>query len=94
MQSASSAEPILLSTSLDFLAAGPLCTQLRERLNATPSVELIGDKVERVSTACLQLIVCASASARQRGGAVTLKSPSPVLSQALLDLGLTQSLLA
>ena len=94
MQSAPSPEPVLLSPSLDFLAAGPLCAELRERLSANPSVELVGDKVERVSTACLQLIVCVAASARQRGGALTLTSPTPALSQALLDLGFSQNQLA
>jgi len=84
----------MLSTSLDLLAAGPLCAQLRERLSANPSVELIGSAVERVSTACLQIIVSASATARQRGGSVMLTSPSPALSQALLDLGLTLDQLA
>jgi len=89
----SSPEPILLSSTLDLLASGPLRTRLSEALNATPALELDGSKVERVSTACLQLLLSAAATARRSGGSVVVKEPSPVLSQALLDLGFAKDLL-
>lgn len=84
--------PVQLASTLDLLAAGPLCEQLRERLNSDASFELDASEVERVSTACLQLLVAASLAARTRGGAVRFSKPSPALSQALADLGLDQSL--
>ena len=86
-------EPILLSSTLDLLAAGPLHTQLCEALNDNRALELDGSKVDRVSTACLQLLVSAATTARRSGGSLVVKEPSPVLYQALLDLGFAKDLL-
>ncbi len=84
--------PIHLSPVLDLLAAVPLCEELRTHLGSEDLLELDGSAVERVSTACLQIIVTASITARSQGAALRLVTPSPVLSQAIADLGLDQSL--
>jgi anti-anti-sigma regulatory factor len=85
-------DPIHLSSVLDVLAAAPLCEELRTRLSSDELLELDGSAVERVSTACLQIILTASITARSQGAALRLTAPSPALSQAIADLGLDHSL--
>jgi len=89
----SSPEPILLSSTLDLLASAPLQALLREALSGNPVLELDGSKVDRVSTACLQLLLSAAATARRSGGSVVVKVPSPALHQALVDLDFAKDLL-
>jgi chemotaxis protein CheX len=83
-----------LPPSLDLLAAGPLCRQLQERLLSGAPMMLDGGAVDRVSTPCLQLLVASRRSAEARGLRFELREPSPVLSEALADLGLQQFLAA
>ncbi len=50
-------------------------------------------KVERVSTACLQVLVATAQAARTHGRAFRLTAESPCLSAAIADLGLARHLL-
>jgi anti-anti-sigma regulatory factor len=73
---------------LDLACAEDLHQKLQEACAQDGPVTLNGAAVERVSTACLQLLVAAAISARARGLAFALHAPSPVLRAAVEDLGL------
>ena len=78
----------VLPSSLDLVAAGPLCRQLQERLLSGASLLLDASGVDRVSTPCLQVLVSARQSAEARGMRFELRDPSPRLIEAFTDLGL------
>ena len=80
-----------LASSLDLTEADALCHALRHRLLES-AILLDGSQVERTSTACLQVIAAAAAAARQRGTNFSLHDPSPILSAAIADLGLSAAI--
>jgi anti-anti-sigma regulatory factor len=80
--------PIALPSSLDLVAAQPLCRELQDRLLAGAPLLLDGGGVDRASTPCLQVLVAAGRSAAARGLRFELKDPSPALASAFADLGL------
>ena len=73
---------------LDLTAAEPLCRMLRDRLG-DGDLTMDGARVARISTPCLQVLVAAAATARARGIGFRLRHASPVLTEAVADLGLT-----
>jgi anti-anti-sigma regulatory factor len=73
---------------LDLLAAASLCEQLQARLQSGEPIDVDASEVERVSTPCLQVLTSALLSARSRGLGFTLRTPSPTLVSAFVDLGL------
>lgn len=77
---------------LDLMASASLCEQLRAGLLTGEPLTLDGSEVERVSTACLQVLTAAALSARSHGLAFKLRAPSTTLVDALADLGLDQNL--
>jgi anti-anti-sigma regulatory factor len=83
-----------LPVALDLLAATPLREVLRAQLENDSAIVLDGSKVERVSTACLQVLLAAALAARRRGGSFQLNAPSPALFNAVTDLGLIPHLLS
>ena len=83
---------LVLATSLDRLAAAPLCRTLQERLLAGEPLTLDGSGVERVSTAAIQVLVAASRSAASHDIAFRLDGASGALTEALADLGLAGTL--
>jgi anti-anti-sigma regulatory factor len=83
-----------LPSTLDLLAATPLREVLRAHLENGSAIVLDGSKVERVSTACLQVLLAAALVARRRGGSFHLNAPSPALFDAVTDLGLIPHLLS
>jgi anti-anti-sigma regulatory factor len=74
---------------LDLAGAELLHQQLRAACAQDSGIALNGAEVERVSTACLQVMAAAARSMRDRGLPFTLDAPSPALSAALADLGLS-----
>ncbi len=84
--------PIALAASLDVTAADRLQAQILARLSADAPVVLCGRDVQRVSTACLQVLVAARRRALAQGVGFALAAPSAVLRQAVLDLGLAAAL--
>ena len=79
---------IALAASLDVTAADPLQEQILARLAADAPVVLCGRDVQRISTACLQILVAARQRAQALGVGFAVTAPSAVLRQAVLDLGL------
>jgi len=74
---------------LDLAGAELLHQQLRAACAHESGVALNGAGVERVSTASLQVLAAAARSMHHRGLPFTLSAPSPALSAALADLGLS-----
>jgi len=83
---------IRLAADLDVTAAAALLQQLQPLLKARRQVVIRGDAVERASTAAIQLLLAADAALVARDGRLVLADPSPVLCEALTDLGLEAEL--
>lgn len=83
---------IVLPPSLDLLGAEPLCRQLRTKVLSGEAVIVDGGQVERIATACVQVLVAAAKSAQSRSLSFRLLTPSTALTGALSDLGLADEL--
>ena len=83
---------LLLAAELDLQAAEPLRERLAEALDAGGELSVDGSKVERVSTACLQVLVAAAHQARRTNLAFLVVRPSTVLERAVADLALHDAL--
>lgn len=82
----------ILPATLDRLAAESLCRTLQDGLLAGRPLQLDGSGVERVSTACLQVLLAAARSAAAREVPFAVTAPSDALIEALADLGLAGTL--
>ena len=80
--------PLPLAAELDLDAATPLRDRLVEALDAGHGLVLDGAAVERVSTACLQVLVAAAREAARSGLSFLITNPSHVLAAAVADLAL------
>lgn len=85
------ADRLRLPASLDLTEADALCRALRVCL-LQGAILLDGSQVERTSTACLQVIAAAVATARERGATFSLRNSSATLSAAITDLGLAAAI--
>ena len=79
--------------TLTIAQAADLHQQLRQAMEASSTVEVVADKIEKVDTAGLQLIIAALREIEKAGGHMVWKQPSPVLLDAANTLGMTSSLL-
>ncbi|WP_042443084.1 STAS domain-containing protein [Azospirillum sp. B510] len=77
-----------LPSDLDLPMAQPLLDSLRAALKASADVTVQADAVERVSAACVQVLVVAARDSAERGTAFAVAAPSEILSEACEDLGL------
>jgi chemotaxis protein CheX len=77
---------------LDLTAAEPLHRALLDRVRAGDPLVVAGAAVERVSTAVIQVLLAAATEARSRGSSFLLRDASPVLTDALVDLGVASHL--
>lgn len=82
----------LLDPVIEGTAADALLRQLQERLNADQAVRLDGAQVNRISTAALQILAAAQASARARSLDFSIQAPSQPLETACHTLGLSRLL--
>ncbi len=85
-------DPLSLPASLDLTGADALRTQLQDCLASHDTVLIDGSAVERVSTACLQVLVAARTEAGGQGQSFTLTAMSTALGSAVRDLGLLAAL--
>ena len=83
---------LLLAASLELTHADALRGDLQHALAHDGALVIDGSGVERVSTACIQLLVAAAAGARVRGLAFQLAATSVALTEAIRDLGLCRAL--
>ena len=81
-----------LPVSLELPAADALHAELLSRLQAGTDLVIDGQDVEAVSSACLQVLASASASADARGQGFHLQTMSGVLAEAIRNLGLAGAL--
>ena len=80
--------PFALPPLLDFAAAPALARALRQHVATAEDVVLDGRMVDRVSTPCLQILLATAMDAQSRGVSFRLHEPSPVLTNAIAELGL------
>jgi anti-anti-sigma regulatory factor len=81
-----------LPALLDLTAAEPLHRALQDRARSNEPLVVVGEAVERVSTAVVQVLLAAAVDVRLRGNSFQLRDPSPVLASALVDLGVASHL--
>ena len=77
-----------LAPSLDLTWADTLHGELQGRIARDRPLLIDGSGVERVSTACVQLLAAAAMSARAHGLAFRITARSEILDHAVRDLGL------
>ena len=77
-----------LPATFDLASADELHEACLEAVATQDSFHLEGQDVEKVSTACLQILVAADRKLENGGGAIVLEDPSQTLSDALRDLGM------
>ena len=70
----------------------PLHRALLDRVRTGDPLNVTGATVERVSTAVIQVLLAAATEARSRGNSFLLRDASPVLTDALVDLGVASHL--
>lgn len=80
---------LTLAAALDLRAAAPLKQNLARALAANAPVTLDAHAVQRMSTACIQLLVAFGAGMQAAGQAVTLARPSRPFAEAFEMLGLS-----
>lgn len=85
-------DPVRLPADLGLGAAEPLRAALVAAIDGGGALVLDGAAVERVSTACLQVLVAAARAAAAAGLAFRITDPTPVLSGAVADLALQDAL--
>jgi len=77
-----------LPADLDLPMAQTLLDALRHALNTPRAIRVDAEAVERVSTACAQILVAASRSAVERGVNFAIIHPSDALVELCADIGL------
>ncbi|NNE22763.1 MAG: STAS domain-containing protein [Rhizobiales bacterium] len=81
-----------LGVTLDLRAAPPLKAALLRALDKQRPLTLDAGSVERLSTACIQLLVACGMAFKSAGLDLTLNEPSEIFSAAFADLGLEPEL--
>lgn len=81
-----------LAPILDMSSSQALHEALCNKIAGT-QLRILSSAVERVSTACIQLLVAAAHEMEQRGGRCIFVAPSSALQDAFIQLGLEQELL-
>ena len=77
-----------LGTSLDLRAATPLKAAMLRALDKQQPLTLDASSVERLSTACIQLLVACGLAFKTAGHALVIDAPTEMFSEAFADLGL------
>jgi anti-anti-sigma regulatory factor len=77
-----------LAAELDVTAADALLGELQRRVAQRDPILMDGSAVERISTACMQVLAAAAIAAQASGLPFDTIAPSAVLRDAILDLGL------
>ena len=77
-----------LAAELDVTAADALLAGLQRRVAEREPVLIDGSAVERISTACVQVLAAAAIAAQAGGLPFDAFAPSAIMRQAITDLGL------
>lgn len=84
---------LALAPILDLPAAAPLKQQLEAALGDAAGVDIDASAVQRVTTACLQVLASAAKTAAEAGGAaLRIQNPSPAFMEAVAMLALAPAL--
>ncbi len=81
-----------LVADLDLFAAESLRDALCEAIDHGKRLVLDGSRVERLSTACIQVLLSAARTIERDGREMRLEDPSPALISAFADLGLSSEI--
>lgn len=85
-------EVVKLPAILDITSAHDLLDTLREAVAEHSAVRLSGEKVTRITTPCIQVLLSASKTLSEAGGKLTVEAPSAAFTEAMNDLGLANQL--
>jgi chemotaxis protein CheX len=77
-----------LPADLDLPMAQMLLDSLRHAFSTPRALRIEAEGVERVSTACVQILLAATQQATERGVVLVIVRPSAALSEICDDLGL------
>jgi anti-anti-sigma regulatory factor len=90
----SSAAPRQLTLpAIGDTGAAPALHAALRTLVATPGdIALLAHEVDRIGTACAQVLLAAGLGLQRRGFALMLRGPSPAFRRAFVDLGLSGEL--
>lgn len=75
--------------TLNIASAAELQQQINSALEKSSTIEMVADTVVKVDTAGLQLMVALSRELERSNGSLLWKTPSEVVIQAAVSLGLT-----
>ena len=81
-----------LAAELNLPAADALLAGLQRHMAEREPILLDGSAVERISTACVQVLAAAAIAAQATGLAFETIAPSAVMRRAIADLGLAHVL--
>lgn len=84
---------IKLGSVLDLAASDNLREKFLEASASVVDLEVDGSAVDRVGTACLQVLLSAAKTMRSRGGRFSMRQTSPALRAGMIDLGLQDELM-
>lgn len=87
VEQTANAAHVALEASLSIQDARVLHEKLGTVLGAAKTIVVDGSRVERLDTAVMQVLAGFVRSARERGLALSWRSPSPALQQAIHVLG-------
>ncbi len=77
-----------LGATLDLRSAPPLKDALQRALGKKRSLIIEASSVERLSTACVQMLIAAGVAFKESNLGFTLQNPSATLAESFNDLGL------
>ena len=81
-----------LGATLDLRAAQPLKAAMLRAIEKQQPLTLNASSVERLSTACVQLLIAIETALQDAGYSLVLDEPSEAFSEAFADLGLKPEL--
>ena len=72
-----------LPAILNSTAAGPLRSSLRQAIASAEPVVMVGDQVEQIGLACLQVLAAGRKAAQQAGVEFRIDQPSEVMTNMI-----------
>lgn len=82
---------LVVPPALDIINAESFLTSLKDTAPDT-ALTLNAEKVERITTPGVQLLLSIDSTLTKGGGKLTLQSPSEIFNNALIDLGFEDKL--
>lgn len=84
-------DQIILDPVMDIVAAGKLKEQLVSMIDEIGKVTIDGNKVERIMTPCIQLLVVADQELMKNQSGIKMINASDEMVNSLTDIGLEEN---